>query len=264
MFGNYYWGTSNYGWYQRRNNLTLLAYQIIEREDSLHPYLPKIRNYFLETKGECPWQNTIDKAKIVTTILPGILRESGAAGGSASVTFSGAFNTTVDNFPFTKEILRPENDIVIHKSGQGNIYLTTYQKRRNNSPMASDSLFEIKTWFEKDGIRTDTLIAGQPVELKINLTMHKKGDYIMVEIPIPAGCSYGNNKHNTIREEVHREYFKHKTSIFCGHLHEGTYLFTIQLQPRFTGKYTLNPAKAELMYFPTFNTTVIREADQAE
>jgi len=270
MFGNYYWGTSNYGWYQRRNNLTLLAYQIIEREDSLHPYLPKIRNYFLETKGECPWQNTIDKAKIVTTILPGILRESGAAGGSASVTFSGAFNTTVDNFPFTKEILRPENDIVIHKSGQGNIYLTTYQKRRNNSPMASDSLFEIKTWFEKDGIRTDTLIAGQPVELKINLTMHKKGDYIMVEIPIPAGCSYGNNKHNTIREEVHREYFKHKTSIFCGHLHEGTYLFTIQLQPRFTGKYTLNPAKAELMYFPTFNgnneisTTVIREADQTE
>jgi hypothetical protein len=28
--------------------------------------------------------------------------------------------------------------------------------------------------------------------------------------------------------------------------------FTINLEPRFTGKYTLNPAKAEMMYFPVF------------
>jgi uncharacterized protein YfaS (alpha-2-macroglobulin family) len=56
---------------------------------------------------------------------------------------------------------------------------------------------------------------------------------------------YGNN-------EVHREYFKDKVSIFCSYLKKGSYTFTIPLLPRYTGKFNLNPAKAELMYFPVF------------
>jgi len=32
----------------------------------------------------------------------------------------------------------------------------------------------------------------------------------------------------------------------------GTINLSIDLLPRFTGSYTLNPAKAELMYFPIF------------
>ncbi|MBT6836612.1 MAG: hypothetical protein HOA61_11260, partial [Bacteroidetes bacterium] len=31
----------------------------------------------------------------------------------------------------------------------------------------------------------------------------------------------------------------------------GKHRFEINLQPRYSGTYTLNPAKAELMYFPT-------------
>ena len=53
--------------------------------------------------------------------------------------------------------------------------------------------------------------------------------------------------------ELNFEYFKEKTVIFSEKLPIGTYTFTIPLLPRFTGKYTLNPAKVELMYFPVVN-----------
>lgn len=52
--------------------------------------------------------------------------------------------------------------------------------------------------------------------------------------------------------ETHRAYFKNKTSIFCTKLKQGKYTFEIDLMPRYTGSYILNPAKAEMMYFPVF------------
>jgi hypothetical protein len=73
----------------------------------------------------------------------------------------------------------------------------------------------------------------------------------MLEIPIPAGCSYEEKgRQNTW--EVHREYFKNKVCIFYKDLPVGSYKAEIELLPRFNGKYSINPAKAELMYFPVF------------
>ncbi len=74
----------------------------------------------------------------------------------------------------------------------------------------------------------------------------------MLEIPIPAGCSYNGKKSSYANNEVHRQYFKTHTSIFCEELEMGKYEFVIELMPRFSGTYTLNPAKTELMYFPIF------------
>ena len=73
----------------------------------------------------------------------------------------------------------------------------------------------------------------------------------MINVPIPASCSYAD-KPNNFPGEAHREYFKQETAIFCEKLAAGTYEFEIELMPRYTGTYTLNPAKVELMYFPTF------------
>ncbi|MFV0468417.1 MAG: hypothetical protein ACK5MK_05760 [Dysgonomonas sp.] len=39
---------------------------------------------------------------------------------------------------------------------------------------------------------------------------------------------------------------------FKAKLSKGQHVFDVELLPRYTGRYTLNPAKAELMYFPTF------------
>jgi uncharacterized protein YfaS (alpha-2-macroglobulin family) len=73
----------------------------------------------------------------------------------------------------------------------------------------------------------------------------------MIEVPIPAGCGYGV-KIQSYHPEVHREYFKDHTAIFCEQLNAGVYTFRIPLEARFSGQFTLNPAKVEQMYFPVF------------
>jgi hypothetical protein len=49
---------------------------------------------------------------------------------------------------------------------------------------------------------------------------------------------------------VHREYFAEKVSIFCERLPVGKQRFVVDLEPRFSGTYTLNPVRVEEMYFP--------------
>lgn len=95
------------------------------------------------------------------------------------------------------------------------------------------------------------LTAGTPVTMQVQVEVKADADYVMLEVPIPAGCSYESKEMNGAYE-VHREYYRNKVSIFCDKLPKGKYTYTIKLVPRYTGTYTLNPAKAELMYFPTF------------
>ena len=106
----------------------------------------------------------------------------------------------------------------------------------------------VKTYF-KDSVKV--LLTGKPIELIAEVVVKKESDYVMIEIPIPAACSY-NSTQQYYWGATYREYFREKTSIFCANLKPGKYTFSIDLLPRYTGTYTLNPAKAELMYFPVF------------
>lgn len=71
--------------------------------------------------------------------------------------------------------------------------------------------------------------------------------------PDPAGCSYDSKEKGDFWKEAHREYYKEKVAVFCNKLRKGTHTFTVRLLPRYTGSYRLNPARAELMYYPVFH-----------
>ena len=88
--------------------------------------------------------------------------------------------------------------------------------------------------------------------LKAMLALENEAEYLMLEVPIPAGCSYAEHQAGG-QGEVHREQWRNLATLFFQRLGPGTYTYDIKLLPRFSGSYTLNPAKAELMYFPVFN-----------
>lgn len=245
--GNYYWDDQKSDWYNSSINTTLKAYQILCQKDSLHPYLPKIRDYLLEIKAQNKWQNTIQKAQIIQTILRDLKHEYGK---TAPLSVQLGEHETIQQFPFQKVLPKASSELNISKKGTGPLYLVTHQNKWNNAPSVKDSIFSIKTWFEKDNEKIDHLKAGVPVQMKVELLVSKKGDYAMVEIPIPAGCSYGRKNVNRLPAETHREYFKNKVIIYCEQLNAATYTFNIELQPRFNGQYTVNPARAEYMYLP--------------
>ena len=124
------------------------------------------------------------------------------------------------------------------------VYFTAYQQSWNPAPQKVAGDFVVQSFFARNDQTKAILKAGEPVILKVQVTVKADADYVMVEIPIPAGCSYKDKNQTWTNNEVHREYFKNKVSIFCSSLPKGEYTFTISLLPRFTGSYNLNPSKA--------------------
>jgi uncharacterized protein YfaS (alpha-2-macroglobulin family) len=261
-FGNIYWGDDHYYFFDNSIQNTLTMYRILRNSGRHKDLLQKIRNYFLEKRKSGNWRNTYESSLILETILPDLLAETEKS-GPATLTIQAKEATTIRNFPYSVELNTIDN-VSISKSGGMSIYFTAYQQHWNPQPQKLNGNFIITTSFEQNNNNVSMLKAGVPVTLTAKVIVVADAEYIMVEIPVPAGCSYNNKSQSHWSGEVHREYFKNKVSIFCESLSKGVYEFKVSLLPRYTGNYTLNPAKAEMMYFPVFNgregirTVVIR------
>jgi uncharacterized protein YfaS (alpha-2-macroglobulin family) len=249
MFGNIYWGEDNYRFFDNSIQASVMAYKIIRNEGKHPDLLGKLRGYFLEQRKGGEWRNTYESALILENILPDLLID-GKAMKPSVITLKGSITETITKFPYTATL--NESGLAISKTGTLPVYVTGYQQFWNHAPLKVSKDFTVSTWFERKGERVTQLKGGEAVQLKAKVTAKGDADFVMIEIPIPAGCSYESKEQSWQNNEVHREYFKEKTSIFCRKLKQGTYEFTLTLMPRYSGKYTINPAKAELMYFPVF------------
>jgi uncharacterized protein YfaS (alpha-2-macroglobulin family) len=251
MFGNMYFGNHNYEFFDNSIQNTLLAYAIIKTESKHPEWLTKIRNFLLEQRKDGNWQNTYESSLILETLLPELLKE-GVKPKPAKLTLATDKKEVINNFPYTT-ILNPEVKLQVQKEGDFPVYITAYQQFWNAEPERVSKDFSVDTWFEnKAGSKIEFLKGGEAVVLKVKVKAVADADFVMVEIPIPAGCSYDEKEQSYWGQEVHREYFKDKVTIFCRKLKEGNYTFSVKLMPRYDGNYILNPAKAEMMYFPFF------------
>ncbi|HKG05743.1 MAG TPA: hypothetical protein VKB19_04760, partial [Pedobacter sp.] len=247
LFGNTYWGELNNNFWDNSIQNTLLAYQILKQSGGHADELDRIVRYFLEQRGSGQWRNTYESSLILETILPELMT-NGSKPEAPSLTLN---NTEIiRSFPFDK--IMDAGKLFVVKKGKSPVYFTAYQQFKNPSPQKVSKDFIVKTWFEQKGTIVKSLQAGTSATLKAEVEVSGDADYVMIEIPVPAGCSYENKVQLFRGVETHREYFKHKTSIFCSKLKQGKYTFEIQLTPRYSGNYNLNPAKAEMMYFPVF------------
>lgn len=251
VFGNMYWGKDDYSITNNATITTALVYKILKNHGGYESTLEKIRNYFLEKRSSGYWRNTYESAIILETILPDILKGSSEnrRPEPSRLQIASSETVMVTEFPFEKNFGKVEK-IEISKSGGLPLYLSIFQSYQNKTPERVDSLFKMESFF-KGRAAGSPLEAGKSVTMVVKVEVKKEAEFVMIEVPIPAGCSYDDKKRGRY-PEVHREYFREKTSIFCSELKKGTYEFEINLLPRFTGNYHLNPAKVELMYFPVF------------
>lgn len=248
LFGSIYWGENNTSFWDNSIQNTLLAYQILKADGKHQHELELLRRYFLEQRGNGQWRNTYESSLILETILPDLLAE-GKRYEPASLVIDQ--KETIKDFPFTR-VIDAGKPVSIAKKGKLPVYFTAYQQFVNPKPEKVSKDFTVRTSFSQEGITVKKLKAGVIAKLNVEVEAKGDGDYVMIEIPVPAGCSYENKVQRYWGPETHREYFKNKTSIFCTKLKAGKYNFEIELMPRYSGNYLLNPAKAELMYFPVF------------
>ena len=247
LFGNYYWGEESMHPCDNPLNTTLWAYRIYKNDEDSEATLRKIRNYFLENRALGYWRNTYTASLIVEALLPDLL-DANQKLSLPKLTLSGAINQQLTKFPYTTTI-ESKQSLNITKSGKAPVYLSLSQQFWNANPEKVEKDLVVNTYF-KDSV--DMLKKGKSIELWVEVEVKKSADYLYLEVPIPAGCTYDRKPKSYLNNEVYREYFQHETRIFCDRLAPGKYQFMIPLLPRYSGKYTLNPAKIEQMYFPVF------------
>lgn len=246
-FGNVYWGKGEHRLFENSVQETILTYQILKLAGGYEEQLKKVRYYFLEKRKNGRWENTYESSQILETILPDLLDEK--ASGPSTLIINN--ESEIKIFPFGRD-MQSTAKIRISKKGIMPLYFSAYQEYWNELPGKIDGNFKVNSFFEQNGDTIKKLTAGKNVVMKVEVLVNADADFVMVEIPIPAGCSYSNKKQSYLNNEVHREYFKNKVSIFCSRLTKGSYTFSISLLPRYRGIYHINPARAEMMYFPTF------------
>ncbi|MEO5600884.1 MAG: carboxypeptidase-like regulatory domain-containing protein [Cyclobacteriaceae bacterium] len=244
--GNFYWGEDKVSVYDNSILNTLLVYQMATRDNSRNKDIAKIENYFLEQRRK-HWRNTYESSIILENLLSEIMKR-GQLNTKPNLQLSGSVTKTVNSFP--QELSASPGNLTITKTGNAAVYFTAYTEQWNDTPDQRDNDFTIRTSFDHS---TSTLAAGKPVKLNVELEVKNDAEYVMIEIPIPAGCSYQSKSQSRSNAEVHREYYNHKTNIYCKYLKKGKYNYTIELLPRYSGTYTLNPAVVECMYFPTLS-----------
>lgn len=250
MLGGVYWGNENYIWYNNTTSTTVLAYKVLQNEPEYSDLLPKIVQHFFEIKQKGYWQNTVESASILNTVLPEVFNQNKNIQQSTLLNISGDTSFSVSAFPFVKVFSNNIKNISIGKTGGGYTYLSLYKTWFNRHPDEVTDKFDIKTYFKKNGKTQQYIQSGEKIKMVVDIHVKKDAEYVMIDVPIPAGCTYASKNNN--EWNVHKEYFKNKVVMFFENLNTGNYSYEIELEPRYTGKYFINPCKAELMYFPTF------------
>ncbi len=246
VFGGMYFGQGETDWYSRRAVQTIQAYDIA-RTAGWKDITSGIERYWLQSR---PVQrNTVETAQILERLVPDLLDGS----DSLRPVRLSVNDSIIRVFPVSMEIDAAQGTAMrIGKTGSGPLFLTTYRESWETAPAVRSDLFKVSSrLLLANGTPAQYLRYGESAALEVRVQVKEGADYVMIEVPIPAGCTYGE-KLQKGWPEVHREYFKEKTAIFCERLPVGEYTFVIPLEARFTGHFTVNPVRVEQMYFPVF------------
>lgn len=247
-----YWGGKDRNLRYSSIEATLQAYDLLRKDEGDHSAeLLRIQAWLLAQRRPHGWGNTYQSARILETLLPGLLEDGELPQPPMLIVEGQSRRDTIQNFPY-QGTWSDEPVLRIRQVGNLPAYVSAYQQYFAPEPKAVDSTFVLHSWWN-DAKHPDTLLnAGQSATLTVEVTCTEDAEYVLIEVPIPAGCSYAEQGLGHGPYEVYREQRRDRVAICCRRLPAGTYRYQVRLQPRFPGTYTLNPARIEEMYFPVF------------
>ncbi|MFT3980006.1 MAG: carboxypeptidase-like regulatory domain-containing protein [Ferruginibacter sp.] len=252
MLGGVHWGDNNYLWYGNATATTILAMEVLKKEKGTQELVQAIVQYFLEMKRGGYWSNTVESASILAALLPEILENNPSFNEKASLSVSGDSSFVISEFPYKAKLsAEAVEKLSVKKSGGGMVYFTAYQNWFNTNPVPQSTQFGVQTYFEKNGARLSEINTGEKIKMLVEIKVYKDADYVMISMPIPAGCIFTDK--GNVPWSSHKEYYKDRMIVYADRLPKGEYRFEATLEPRYAGKYTVNPVRAALMYYPIFS-----------
>ena len=224
------------------NSALLLS---ILAENNLH--MDKQRqlvSYLMRRRKVEGWRNTYENSIILGELMRFFTNQYSAESPALQLTVNGS-TRTITEFPFEQKMAG--GDFELQNTGGGQLFFTAYQEYWDPRPARNDSLIQVASAF----LDTAGLQMGKPVTLRVGINTDERLDYVMVSIPIPAGCSF-TDKTPYLKGAAYTEYLYDRVNLYFERLYVGEKVLDIRLTPRFEGNFQLNPAKVELMYFPTY------------
>lgn len=246
--GGRYWSERGWRWYGSQIECTALAYELIAKTAPDHAALSQIRQFLL--LADYAWQNqTVETVRMLQILIQEQdLENALALQSSPKLQLSYAGDSRLyDDFPLELDV--PPTGVSIRKQGAGPLLLSFSQTQALVNAPKVDSLFEIKTSLKQSGQVLDSLVKSGQLELVVEVVVKYRTDHLMLEVPIPAGCTYSDKPQPY--GEAYREYRRDRTNIYLRSLAPGKYTYRIPLESRFTGDFQLQAARMELMYVPT-------------
>lgn len=245
-----YWGQHSYDWYRNDLATTLLMYQVVNGDSVYDSMKQDIINYLLYKRNTGYYANTAESGLILTTLLPQLLKNNkGGIKRSTEVVIAGKINDTIRSFPYTRELRDNYGPLHFTKQGISPVYISVSYDYLNIAPQTHDGTFKVRTFFMRDKDTLTALKQGDRLIIRTVVDCSKEADYVMVEVPIPAGCVQNLKGNNRNYIESGRENYRDRTAIYCGRLYKGTYIFDVPVEARYKGSYNLSPARAQMMYY---------------
>jgi uncharacterized protein YfaS (alpha-2-macroglobulin family) len=238
------WGEANLRWYFAPNATQVVAWHTLKADSSKRHLLAGVQQHLMQSQRS--WGNTVERAEISNLLLTDALEKGNDPLQKTKVSVSGY--GTIDKFPAEINLPAPKGPVTISKKGSGHTFVTIAQQWQNKNPLPVDTLFALSTvWQQQNRPVTDALKTGQSSQFTVNIFAKKSAEFVMVEVPLPAGCLV------TQKEQVwgqYREYLKDKVLIFFEKMQQGTHTIDLPIEVRFSGSFSQNPIRVELMYQP--------------
>jgi len=244
--GGLYWGENDYSRTENKILCTSLAFELIREIDSTNVALDKTLLFLLAHHG-FDRMNTYETAYMANAIIPYLLAPN------SELTTSTISDKSGKELVFDQKIvIKAGESFILNKKGNSKVFAMQYSQYFDAQPKLVDSLFKVQIQYFIDDSLVTSFTAGDQVIMKLNVIAKKQADYAMIEIPLPASCTYSNANNIENAHEVHREKYKEKLIIYCELLPEGKSTFQVELQARFPGTFNVNPTNVKEMYYPFF------------
>jgi hypothetical protein len=244
-----YWGEEMLSFTVNTLQTSMLVYDILKAQGGHDAVLAQIRTHFLNYKLNA--KNTIEQATMLDRFVGDMVTASSLQNALVpTIQINGVNKGT--NFPIEMDFT-PQDTVRFDKEGAP-VNLYSYEHKEDRSPASVDTVFEIKRTFFQNGKEVTSLKLAESTLMRVEVIVRKPSKYVLLELPIPAGCSYGGGIPVKYQNEEFRKNYKHKTAIACRNLPIGKHTFEVYLTPRFEGNYNLPPGSVGLMYFPDISS----------
>jgi hypothetical protein len=207
----FYWGEQVLNFKTNLISTSAIAYDILKNDEKNHSEIEqKVRSYFLENRDK--HLNTVDRAVFLQTFVNDILEGENTEAEIVSYLMVNNRKVETKEFPVFEEYKNDEK-VTIEKKGSP-LHFSIYNYNLDRNPQLVDSLFVINSFFEDKKDTARFFKMDEQIDYWVRLKSKRKTEYVMVEIPIPAGCFYAEKSISRAPNETYREYYDDKVVMF--------------------------------------------------